>query len=231
MERLSMSLEQIIRSKDKSQPSANNSSNSRNSTNSGSFRGSQGSRSSRNNGNSSSSNSPYPSASPRTNQSAGIRRRDNSGENSIHSRHNHQNTNSGKLNNMNEINESSPRTTTSNPRDPAAVKFLLTNFFSGIFIGSGGSSIREMESICDASVHISNVTDVYPGTNFRVVYMSGSEPAVTLAQSLMWEMIGQQTYADLTGKGPILWNPSSAKDSPGEMAFDSFLFCLFFFLR
>jgi hypothetical protein len=212
MERLSMSLDQIIRSKDKSQPSNISSSNSRHSANSGSFRGSQGSRSSRSNGNSSASNTPYPSASPRTGQASHIRRRDNSAYSSS--------------NYMNEINDSSPRTTASNPRDPAAVKFLLTNFFSGIFIGSGGSSIREMETICDASVHISNVTDFYPGTNYRVVYMSGSEPAVTLAQSLMWEMIGQQTYADLTGKSPILWNPSSAKDSPGEKSFDIFTFDL-----
>lgn len=109
-----------------------------------------------------------------------------------------------------DVNDSSTR------RDPAAIKFLLSNYLSGIFIGNGGSSIREMEQLCDASIHISNVTDTYPGTKERVVYMSGSEPAVTLAQSLMWEMIGQQAYADMSNKGPLLWNPSHAKDSPGQ---------------
>lgn len=101
-------------------------------------------------------------------------------------------------------------------RDPASLKFLLNHYFAGIFIGSAGSSIREMEQICDASIHISNASDYYPGTKERVVFMSGSEPAVTLAQSLMWELLGQQAYADRSGDGPLLWNPSHAKDYPGQ---------------
>lgn len=101
-------------------------------------------------------------------------------------------------------------------KDSAAIKFLLSNYLSGIFIGNGGSSIREMEQLCDASIHISNLHDNYPGTKDRVVFMSGSEPAVTLAQSLMWEMIGQQTYADLSKKGHLLWDPARAKDAPGQ---------------
>ncbi|MBX9771135.1 MAG: hypothetical protein K2X29_07175, partial [Candidatus Obscuribacterales bacterium] len=78
------------------------------------------------------------------------------------------------------------------------------------------ASIREMEQICDAAIHISNATDCYPGTKERVVFMSGSEPAVTLAASLMWELLGQQAYADRSGNGPLLWNPSHAKDHPGQ---------------
>ena len=176
MDRLSMSLDQIIAQRDKqkspSQPSQNHSRHSNTSSSSLNIRGSRGSRTSR-------QMNPYQPPTKPTSR-------------------------------ISDSAESSGR------KDPAALKFLLSNYLSGIFIGNGGTSIREMEHICDASIHISNITDHYPGTKERTVYMTGSEAAITLAQSLMWEMIGQQAYADSMNNGPLLWNPSEAKESPGQ---------------
>lgn len=49
----------------------------------------------------------------------------------------------------------------------------------------------------------------------RVIYITGTESEVSLAQSLVWEMIGQQTY-DSDGALNLIWEPSKAKDNPGE---------------
>jgi len=102
-----------------------------------------------------------------------------------------------------------------------SIKFLLTNYLSGIFIGNGGSAIRDMMDITHALVHISNLGDNYPGTKERIVFIKGTIASVTLAQSLIWEMIGQQKSAD---NGPtnagarrnLTWEPSLAKENPGE---------------
>jgi len=69
--------------------------------------------------------------------------------------------------------------------------------------------------ISGASVHVSNSMDFYPGTNDRVIYITGTESEVSLAQSLVWEMIGQQTF-DSDGSLGLGWEPAKAKDSPGE---------------
>lgn len=109
-----------------------------------------------------------------------------------------------------------------NPRVPTAsteyaLKFLLNNQLAGTFIGNGGSSIRDMMDITEASIHISNNGDSYPGTKERVVYITGNAQSLNLAQSLIWEMIGQQTSANQEGgRKSAIWDPASAKASPGE---------------
>lgn len=101
------------------------------------------------------------------------------------------------------------------------VKFLLTNYLSGIFIGNGGGAIREMMDITHALIHISNLGENYPGTKERVVYIKGTLASVILAQSLVWEMIGQQKFADKEpteqgGRRNLSWDPSGAKEKPGD---------------
>jgi hypothetical protein len=95
---------------------------------------------------------------------------------------------------------------------------LLTNYLAGIFIGNGGSAIREMMDITHALVHISNLGDNYPGTKERIVFIKGNLGSVTLAQSLVWEMIGQQSNGEdgSTGRRGMNWEPSVAKNNPGE---------------
>jgi hypothetical protein len=175
MDRLSMSLDQIIAKQEPRQSSRPNSSSGKQNN---AMRGSRGNRNSRQSNNQS---APYHQQPLKSN-----RRTPTTGQSQ------------------------------SQPRPPASLKFLMSNYLSGIFIGSSGSSIRELEQITDAQIHISNFNSYYPGTQDRVVFMSGSEPAVTLAQSLMWEMIGQQTYADLSTKGAMMWDPSRAKEAPGQ---------------
>lgn len=102
----------------------------------------------------------------------------------------------------------------------AALKFLLSNGLAGTLIGNGGSSVREMMDITDAAVHVSNHADYYPGTKERVIYITGPLAAVNLAQSLVWEMIGQQADASARNNGNpltvVTWEPSNAKNNPGQ---------------
>ena len=69
------------------------------------------------------------------------------------------------------------------------LKFLLNNSLAGTIIGNGGSAIRDLMDITEASIHISNNGENYPGTKERVVYITGSAQSLNLAQSLIWEMI------------------------------------------
>jgi RNA-binding protein Nova len=78
-----------------------------------------------------------------------------------------------------------------------------------------GHAIKELIDITNAAIHVSNSGDFYPGTSDRVVYITGTEGEVSLAQSLVWEMVGQQAFDD----DSLTWEPSVAKENPGE--FDS----------
>lgn len=104
----------------------------------------------------------------------------------------------------------------SRKKHDCCLKFLLNNLFAGVLIGSGGSLIKELMEITQAEVHVSNATDFYPGTNLRCIYITGSEASVNLAQSLIWEMIGQQTYAQNENNRSLAWHPTVAKNNPGE---------------
>lgn len=104
----------------------------------------------------------------------------------------------------------------SRKKHDCCLKFLLNNLFAGVLIGSGGSLIKELMEITQAEVHVSNATDFYPGTNLRCIYITGSEASVNLAQSLIWEMIGQQTFAQNENNRSLAWHPTVAKNNPGE---------------
>mgnify|MGYP005990139155 CR=1 FL=1 len=96
-----------------------------------------------------------------------------------------------------------------------AIKFLLNNNLSGSFIGNAGCAIRDLIEITGASIHISSPAARHPETNDRIVFISGSEDSVSLAQALVWEMLGQQTDGSNEGRA-LIWNPAAAKASPGE---------------
>eukprot|EP01035_Chromulina_nebulosa_P019131 gene19131-24967_t len=99
--------------------------------------------------------------------------------------------------------------------DEMALKFLLPNHISGTFIGSGGHSIRELMEITGADVHISNMPDTYPGTTDRVIYISGSEDAVSQAQSFIWEMLAFIALIPEDEKSKQLWSPKRLSESFG----------------
>lgn len=81
-----------------------------------------------------------------------------------------------------------------------SIKFLLSNSHAGSIIGNGGFAIKDLMEISGAIVRISDIKNLHPITNQRVLYIAGSESSVALAQALVWEMIGQQTNAYSEGK-------------------------------
>ena len=80
-----------------------------------------------------------------------------------------------------------------------------------------GRSIKSLMEITKASIHVSDSEVLYPNTEDRVVYITGNESQVSLAQSLVWEMIGQQSTSLLKDeKFSPTWDPIAARDSPGD---------------
>lgn len=92
-----------------------------------------------------------------------------------------------------------------------AIKFLLNNYLMGAVIGNGGGSIQELKEITGAIIHAADIDLKFPGTNLRVLYITGSHESVTLAQSLVWEMIGH-----MTKNADAAWKPSQSKNNPGH---------------
>jgi RNA-binding protein Nova len=87
-----------------------------------------------------------------------------------------------------------------------AIKFLLSNPLTGSLIGAAGRVIKELIEVTDARINVSNPTDTYPGTTDRVILLSGTREAVSLAQTLIWEMIGLMTKG-AEGNPKIEWSP------------------------
>ena len=96
-----------------------------------------------------------------------------------------------------------------------ALKILIPQKFAGSFIGNSGSNIKDLIAISGAAIHRSDFEACYPGTNDRVVFIKGTETEVTLAQSLIWELVGQQTEAEARG-AVVEWSPKAAKNNPGR---------------
>mmetsp|Transcript_28815 Transcript_28815/g.31450 ORF Transcript_28815/g.31450 Transcript_28815/m.31450 type:complete len:328 (+) Transcript_28815:209-1192(+) len=88
-----------------------------------------------------------------------------------------------------------------------AIKFLLTNALTGSLIGSAGRVIKELIEVTDARINVSNPNDTYPGTSERIILLSGTREAVSLAQTLIWEMIGLMTKGTPEGNQKIEWSP------------------------
>lgn len=98
------------------------------------------------------------------------------------------------------------------------LKFLLSNSLTGSLIGTQGKAIKELIAISDAKINVSSASDFYPGTSDRVILMSGTKEAVSLAQTLLWEMIGLMAkHAEENGGDTRLveWNPRTAYESLG----------------
>jgi KH domain len=49
--------------------------------------------------------------------------------------------------------------------------------------------------ITGAKVHVSSADEVYPGTNDRIVLISGSDSSVSSAQALIWQLLAQNFRA------------------------------------
>ena len=100
-----------------------------------------------------------------------------------------------------------------------SLKFLLSNSLTGSLIGTQGKAIKELITITDAKINVSSASDFYPGTSERVILLSGTKEAVSLAQTLLWEMIGLMAKHSAENGGDtrlVEWNPRTAFESLGS---------------
>ena len=68
-----------------------------------------------------------------------------------------------------------------------ALKFLVSNNLAGALIGKGGSSVSALQNETGARIKIALSSDLFPGTQERVVLITGAESAVIYASSLIVE--------------------------------------------
>jgi len=97
-----------------------------------------------------------------------------------------------------------------------AIKFLVNNSLAGSLIGAGGSAIRELIEVTEARVTVSSVTEVYPGTNDRIILVSGNHNSVDLTQNLLWDMFALNSSASSAERKTITWSPRATSQTPGE---------------
>jgi len=97
-----------------------------------------------------------------------------------------------------------------------AIKFLLSNSLTGSLIGTGGKVIKELIEVTNCRVNVSGSTDTYPGTSDRVVLLIGTQDSVSLAQTLIWEMIGLMTKTLLDSNERVEWSPKETLNQLGQ---------------
>jgi RNA-binding protein Nova len=95
-----------------------------------------------------------------------------------------------------------------------SIKMLLSNNLAGSLIGLGGKSIKDLIEVSGAKVHVSASAEPYPGTSDRVIAISGDLESVSLAQNLIWEMIGLITSAE--NPREVQWNPKDMVNFLGQ---------------
>ncbi len=89
------------------------------------------------------------------------------------------------------------------------IKFLITNSQAGSLIGTGGKSIKELIAVTNCRVNVSSPQEPYPGTNDRVVLVSGDLNGVLLAQQLIWEMIAHLARTAHDEEKNSEWSPET----------------------
>lgn len=96
---------------------------------------------------------------------------------------------------------------------PYAIKFLVSHALAGVIIGTGGNVINELKEITQAWINVSGLVNAALP---RTVYVKGTEAQVTLASSMLWELIGHQQNAANNGNELAGWKPSYARKNPGN---------------
>mmetsp|Transcript_15306 Transcript_15306/g.14683 ORF Transcript_15306/g.14683 Transcript_15306/m.14683 type:complete len:497 (+) Transcript_15306:157-1647(+) len=96
-----------------------------------------------------------------------------------------------------------------------SIKFLVSNRLAGLIIGSGGASIRELIEVTKARVSMSSKDEYYPGTNDRVLLITGRPNEVMFAQCLVWDLMAIQISDEEDGRRTV-WSPRNAsRDTNG----------------
>lgn len=81
-----------------------------------------------------------------------------------------------------------------------AVKFLLNNISAGVIIGRGGSNITELQQNSGARIQLSRNNEFYPGTNDRVMLISGTVKSVLTALYLILTKLATARKNGQTGE-------------------------------
>ena len=95
-----------------------------------------------------------------------------------------------------------------------SIKILLSNALAGSLIGSGGRAIKELMSESGARISVSSNTELYPGTSDRIVLINGTYASVTMAITLVWEMLALISGAE--SAKDVEWSPSAIISMLGQ---------------
>lgn len=71
----------------------------------------------------------------------------------------------------------------------SALKILVANKAAGTVIGKGGATINSIKETTGVRIKVSGSTDTFPGTQDRVVLLSGTVEAVMAASRMVIEQI------------------------------------------
>lgn len=90
-----------------------------------------------------------------------------------------------------------------------AIKFLVSVPVVGMVIGKGGSNIKKFGESTSTFVSCSSMNEYYPETDSRILTIEGDLDSVTIAQTILWEVIAlEATHADISVDS-FTWNPPS----------------------
>lgn len=96
-----------------------------------------------------------------------------------------------------------------------SVKFLISNRLAGSIIGAGGASIRELVEVSKARLTVASKEEPYPGTNDRVLLITGKPNEVIYASSLIWHCMAIHVADEENGRRTV-WSPrKSSRDTQG----------------
>lgn len=96
-----------------------------------------------------------------------------------------------------------------------SVKFLISNRLAGSIIGAGGASIRELVDVSKARLSVASKEEPYPGTNDRVLLITGKPNEVIFAASLIWQCMAIHVADEENGRRTV-WSPrKSSRDTQG----------------
>ena len=71
------------------------------------------------------------------------------------------------------------------------LKMLVSDNVAGAIIGKSGQTIADMQEQSNARIKVSQTGEFFPGTNERIVLISGAVQSILDAQELIWDKISQ----------------------------------------
>ena len=89
------------------------------------------------------------------------------------------------------------------------IKLLMPNTLSGSLIGTGGSTIRKFIELTSCHIVLSDHGNTYPGTDDRIVTLSGTEKQLFDGVRFVWDMLAYARKATEDGFKSLEWDPSA----------------------